>query len=152
MTTQEMLISRLVERFKGESQAAIARRVGISATRFNNYALGTRKMDDDAIIGCATALGIDPKKALAAHNAEHASTARAQAFWKKLSTAAALLLTALPFRADAYFSGVSANPAHDMNGSSPFIHYAQWRARLRQMFTRSRNPSPVRLQRLAASS
>lgn len=94
MTTQAELIAALRRKFK-EPDAAIARRVGLSQQRFNNYAASRRTMDDDAVIGCATALGIDPQEALASHRAETAATPRERAFWRRFGAAAALALCAV---------------------------------------------------------
>lgn len=94
MATQSDLIAALRRKFP-EPDAAIARRVGLSQQRFNNYAAGRRSMDDDAVIGCAQALGIDAKEALAAHRAETAHTTRERAFWRRLGAAASVAAVAL---------------------------------------------------------
>lgn len=109
MTTQEMLLNQLKERFPGETQTALAKRAGISVQRFNNYLQGIRTMDSDAIIGCATALGLDPRPLVQGHNADTAKTARERAFWKRMATAASvagLCLVQL-----AFFSPAQAAPA-----------------------------------------
>ena len=94
--TQEKLISAMRARFVGESEAAIARHAGLTPQRWNNYTQANRRMDDDAILGCAKALELDPLKTLAAHHTEMARTARERAFWQRwAATVAAAAL--LPF-------------------------------------------------------
>lgn len=88
MTTQERLIEGLRQAFPAESQAALARRAGLSVQRFNNYCTGIRTMDVDAVIGCAQALGWDVRKAVADHEIETAPTPRVKALWRKLAATA----------------------------------------------------------------
>ena len=96
MRTQEKLISAMRARFAGESEAAIARHAGLTPQRWNNYTQANRRMDDDAILGCAKALGLEPLKTLAAHHSELARTPRERAFWQ--GWAAAIAAAALiPF-------------------------------------------------------
>ena len=89
MNTQAKLVAALREHFQGDSDAAIARRVGLSQQRFSNYATGVRTMDDDAIIGCANVLNLDARTTLAAHRAETAHTERERQFWRRIGKAAA---------------------------------------------------------------
>lgn len=96
-TTQEMLIDAMRTSFAGQSDAAIARLAGLSPQRWNNYTQGRSRMDDDAIIGCAKALGRDTKRAVLEHRADHARTTRERAFWQRLASAAVIVLAlALP--------------------------------------------------------
>lgn len=94
MTTQENLIEGLRQAFPAESQAALARRAGLSVQRFNNYCTGIRTMDVDAVIGCAQALGWDVRKAVADHEIETAPTPRVKALWRKLAATAMVLTIA----------------------------------------------------------
>lgn len=95
MKTQEKLISALQEAFPGDSQAALARRAGLSVQRFNNYVTGIRTMDVDAVIGCAEALGWNIRETVSAHEIETAPTPRVKAYWKKLASTVAGLLCAV---------------------------------------------------------
>lgn len=88
MTTQENLIEGLKAAFPEDSQAALARRAGLSVQRFNNYCTGIRTMDVDAVIGCAQALGWDVRKAVADHEIETAPSPRVKALWRKLAATA----------------------------------------------------------------
>lgn len=97
MTTQQRLLAALAAAHPGASQAALARIAGLSQQRFNNYATGNRRMDDDAVIGCATALGWDVREAVATHRADLAGTERARRFWKRVSAAAAVAGIAIMF-------------------------------------------------------
>lgn len=109
MKTQEELIAGVRARLTGLSEAEIARRLELTPQRWHNYQKGLRAMDDDAIIGCATLLGLDARKLIAAHNAEQAPTPRARTFWLRLSTAAQLAgLTATSTYALARPAWVSA--------------------------------------------
>lgn len=113
MTTQEKLIEGLRNAFPNESQAALARRAGLSVQRFNNYCTGIRTMDVDAVIGCAQALGWDVRKAVADHEIETAPTPRVKALWRKLAATAMVVtiaagMTATPTAARA--SGVNESP------------------------------------------
>lgn len=93
MNTQDRLLEALQKKFPSDSQAALARRCGLSGQRFNNYMQGIRTMDVDAVIGCAQALGWDIRATVAAHEMETAPTARVKALWKAVAgTAMALLL------------------------------------------------------------
>lgn len=95
MTTQEKLIEGLKAAFPDESQAALARRAGLSVQRFNNYCTGIRTMDVDAVIGCAQALGWDIRKSVADHEIETAPSPRVKALWRKLAaTAMVMAITA----------------------------------------------------------
>ncbi len=109
MTTQEKLIDAMQAAFPGESQAALARRAGLSVQRFNNYVTGIRTMDVDAVIGCAQALGWDIRETVAAHELETAPTPRVKAYWKKLASTAAVFLCAIGF------SFPSAGKDHSFN-------------------------------------
>ncbi len=102
MTTQEKLIEGLRQAFPSESQAALARRAGLSVQRFNNYCTGIRTMDVDAVIGCAQALGWDVRKAVADHEIETAPTPRVKALWRKLAATAMVVTIA---------TGIAASPA-----------------------------------------
>lgn len=95
MAVQERLISELRARYPGESDSAIARRAGIKQARFSNYVQGLRSMDDDAVIGCAEALGIDPVPLVKQHRAERARTKREAQFWTKVATVTAVALCAI---------------------------------------------------------
>lgn len=119
MKTQETLINALRNAFPEVSQAELARRAGLSASRFNNYALGVRTMDDDAVIGCAQALGLDAKALLAKHHVEHAATERERAFWRKLGAVATVAAIAL-------FHPVSDLHAESLTSAQP-MHYAKFR-------------------------
>lgn len=127
MTTQEKLIEGMRIAFPGESQAALARRAGLSVQRFNNYCTGIRTMDVDAVIGCAQALGWDIRATVAAHEIETAPTPRVKAMWRKFAGAGMALVIgvglASPAHVQASETGVSA---------APFIHYAKWRNCLRR--------------------
>jgi len=92
MTTQEKLIEAMKAAFPEESQAALARRAGLSVQRFNNYCTGIRSMDVDAVIGCAQALGWDIRATVAAHEIETAPSPRVKAMWRKLITSTAALM------------------------------------------------------------
>jgi hypothetical protein len=120
MTTQQRLVTALRAQFEGESDAAIARRVGLSQQRFHNYANSSRTMDDDAIIGCATALGIDVRKTLAAHRSETSHTERERHFWRKLGTAAAVACVALLFRENPDHASLALLAAMPLD----WMHYA----------------------------
>lgn len=91
MTTQEKLIAGLQAAFPDDSQAALARRAGLSVQRFNNYVTGIRTMDVDAVIGCAQVLGWDIRETVASHEMETAPTPRVKAYWRKFASTAALL-------------------------------------------------------------
>ncbi len=95
MTTQEKLIEALKTAFPEESQAALARRAGLSVQRFNNYCTGIRTMDVDAVIGCAQALGWDVRKAVADHEIETAPSPRVKALWRKLAATAMVMAISL---------------------------------------------------------
>ena len=99
-TTQARLIAALREAFPTLSQAEIARRAGLSQQRFNNYANGQRRMDDDAVIGCATLLGWNVQDTVAQHRADSAETDRARRFWRRLGAAAAVAGFALVLPAE----------------------------------------------------
>ena len=88
MTTQNRLIAALLAAFPDASQADIARKCGLSPPRFNNYTQGSRSMDDDAVIGCARALGMDARALVAEHRADVAKTERERRFWRKLQSVA----------------------------------------------------------------
>lgn len=92
MNVQNFLIEQLIQRFDTESNTQIAKRAGLSQPRFAQYKSGVRTMDDDAVIGCATALGIDPEPLVKRHREETARTSREKAFWRRMATAAALFL------------------------------------------------------------
>jgi transcriptional regulator with XRE-family HTH domain len=100
MAVQEWLVSELRQKFAGESDSAIARRAGLKQARFSNYVQGTRSMDDDAVIGCAEALGVDPVPLVKQHRAELARTRREAAFWRNVATVA-LCAIALPYLIDS---------------------------------------------------
>lgn len=108
MKTQEKLISALQEAFPGDSQAALARRAGLSVQRFNNYVTGIRTMDVDAVIGCAEALGWNIRETVSAHEIETAPTPRVKAYWKKLASTVAGLLCAITFALGASPSSAAA--------------------------------------------
>lgn len=115
MTTQEKLIEGLKAAFPDESQAALARRAGLSVQRFNNYCTGIRTMDVDAVIGCAQALGWDIRKSVADHEIETAPSPRVKALWRKLAATAMVVaisagIGATPTAAKA--SGFEASPVY----------------------------------------
>lgn len=89
--TQEKLIQALAAKYPSETQAGIARLVGLSPQRYNNYVMGIRQMDVDAVIGCAQALGWDIRPTVADHMKESASTPRERNLWRQLATTAATL-------------------------------------------------------------
>ena len=91
MTTQEKLIAALFAAFPGESETQVAKRCGLSISRFSNYKLGKRAMDVDAVIGCAQVLGWDIRTTVAQHEIEVAPTPRVKALWKDFGRAATLL-------------------------------------------------------------
>lgn len=128
MTTQEKLIEAMKIAFPDESQAALARRAGLSVQRFNNYCTGIRSMDVDAVIGCAQALGWDIRATVAAHEIETAPSPRVKAMWRKLITSTAALLLVigsaigLPAKA-SNFDAISQAQIHA--DISQHIHYAK---------------------------
>jgi len=126
MTTQEQLIEGMKASFPGESQAALARRAGLSVQRFNNYCTGIRTMDVDAVIGCAQALGWDVRKMVSAHEIETAPTPRVKAMWRKLAASAATLALAVGLALPQPAQGAESG-----NNAAPSIHYAKSRIRKR---------------------
>lgn len=90
MSVQGELIGKLLVKFGSKKEAAAA--AGLSLSRFSNYFHENRSMDDDAVIGCAEALGLDPVPLIHAHKAEVASTSREASFWKRMGSAAAVVL------------------------------------------------------------
>jgi len=111
MTTQEKLIEGLKAAFPDESQAALARRAGLSVQRFNNYCTGIRTMDVDAVIGCAQALGWDIRKSVADHEIETAPSPRVKALWRKLAATAMVLAIAVGFGGTPTAATASPGPA-----------------------------------------
>lgn len=98
MNTQQRLLTALKDRFPGDSDSAIARRAGLTPQRFANYTSGQRRMDDDAVIGCAALLELEVAEILAQHRADHATTPRERNFWRKFGAAASVALAvALPW-------------------------------------------------------
>lgn len=127
-----MLLAAMAERFPNESQAGLARRAKLQPPRYNNYVQGIRHMDDDAIIGCAQALGLDAKELVFRHRAELADTDRTRSLWRRVSAAAVLVLTlgAAPhFDASASVSGSQA------------MHYAKWRRKLARFLVGCLSPN-----------
>lgn len=128
MTTQEKLIAALQAAFPEESQAALARRAGLSVQRFNNYVTGIRTMDVDAVIGCAQALGWDIRENVATHELETAPTPRVKAYWRKLAGTAAMVLCAIGFSGampgKAYAVSVSKSEISREIGSMPIMSKA----------------------------
>ncbi|MFN6509607.1 helix-turn-helix domain-containing protein [Xanthomonas translucens] len=92
MTTQEKLIEAMKMAFPNESQAGLARKAGLGVQRYNNYVVGVRKMDVDAVIGCAQALGWDVRATVADHLLEVAESPREKALWKRVAATAAVFL------------------------------------------------------------
>ncbi len=95
MSVQESLIAQLIERFGTENYTDIARRAGLSGPRFAQYRAGTRSMDDDAVIGCALTLGLEPDALVKQHRVETARTARERKVWQRIATAAGLGIIAV---------------------------------------------------------
>lgn len=114
MGVQGELIGKLLVKFGSKKEAAAA--AGLSLSRFSNYFHENRSMDDDAVIGCAEALGLDPVPLIHAHKAEVASTSREASFWKRMGSAAAVVIvltaTLLPG------VGTGSASAHAQTGSS----------------------------------
>ena len=121
MNTQDRLIEALQKQFPEDSQAALARRCGLSVQRFNNYVQGIRTMDVDAVIGCAQALGWDIRATVAAHEIETAPTPRVKALWKAVAGGAMALVLgvglALPAHAQAVETGYSSDSVYIMRNS-----------------------------------
>jgi transcriptional regulator with XRE-family HTH domain len=123
VTVQSELIAALAAKFPGDSQSALAKRAGLSQQRFNNYALGLRTMDVDAVIGCAQVLGLDIRSLVNRHLGETAATPRVRAYWRRLATTAGVVALgcalSLQARAEAYSAPALSMPGD--GGSAMYI-------------------------------
>lgn len=132
MSVQIELIGQLLVRYGTKKEAAIA--AGLSLSRFSNYFHDHRKMDDEAVIGCAEALGLDPAPLVYKHNAEIATSERALSFWRKAAGSSLALLAMLVVLGATTLPGVGmqdaqagAKGAQTGTQSVQAMHYAKFR-------------------------
>lgn len=143
--------TELLDKFKKAkslaTDMAAADYLGIGRAAVSAWRTVGKQAGAGSIARMCDATGEDAGAWLARVESERAKSQEDRKVWatlaKRLGTAAAILLTILPFRADAYFSAISDAAAGNLNGSRPFIHYAQLIRLLRRMFTGSRNLSPA---------
>ena len=86
----------LIDKYKAkmglETDYAAAKKLRIHPNRFSNYRCGVSHADDKMAIMLADALELDRLKTIALINADRAKDSTDRIFWKKIATAAALVL------------------------------------------------------------
>jgi predicted transcriptional regulator len=92
MTHTLELINRLKRLRKITSNYAVAKELGISQSTLSNYESGASHADDRIAVMLADALKIDRFQTIAQINAERAKKPEERAFWKKIASAAVLIL------------------------------------------------------------
>lgn len=113
-----------------ESYAQLAPRLGVSKAAISHYATGKR-VPQAWVVAAALKLQGDatPEKSAAQILRDAAVTSEERAFWKRMASAAAVvlavLLTGAPIRADAYVSGMERATTGVSESAVRSIHYAQ---------------------------
>lgn len=140
MQTQEKLIAAVREKMAGNSDAAIAKALGLSPQRWNNYTQRNRAMNDDAVIGCAVLLDLEPARMVAAHRADLSQTPRERNFWRRIGAAAVLagvssaaLPCPAPMAANAYTATV-AGIIESINRRGSDVYYVKCAAKILRFF------------------
>lgn len=140
MQTQEKLIAAVREKMAGSSDAAIAKALGLSPQRWNNYTQRNRAMNDDAVIGCAVLLDLEPARIVAAHRADLSQTPRERNFWRRIGAAAVLagvssaaLPCPAPVAANAYTATVPGM-LEGINSRGSGVYYVKCAAKILRFF------------------
>jgi predicted transcriptional regulator len=88
--------SELIDRLKVlkgiESDYAVAEDLGITRAAISSYRRGLSHADDRIAVLLADAIGVDRLKTIARINADRAKKAEDRAFWKRIATAAGVVL------------------------------------------------------------
>lgn len=110
--------NELLDKFKTKnhlaSDYAAAKALGIAQQSLTNYRSGVSHADDRVAVLLADALGLDRFRTIARIQSERAKKAEERAFWKRLSTAAAILL--------AVYTSMMPAPG---NAASASVHILQ---------------------------
>jgi len=119
-------IDRAAHKLNGASDYAIAKRIGCRPSALSRYRKRPAStMDDQAAIGIAEILGLDPLQVIADQQAERAKNAKARDFWKQFAAAAAAIMALF------FISDLSINTTAYIKKAQTVenIHYANsmWR-------------------------
>lgn len=87
------LIDQYKARLKIPSDYAAAKALGVSQSAMSNYRNSVSHADDRVCIVLAEALDLDPLQTIARVNVDRSRTEKDKAFWRKYSSAAAVLLS-----------------------------------------------------------
>jgi len=92
VSTTSDLIDQLKIKLSIESDYSIAEFLGVTRAAISSYRRGISHADDRIAVLIADALSIDRMRTIARINADRAKKSEDRAFWKRIASAAALLL------------------------------------------------------------
>lgn len=121
-----------------ESNAEVARALGLSRAAMTKYYNGERIIDDYTAARVAEVLGIDPLTVIAQANAEREKDGEKRQFWERLAHAVVVVLTC----GSLFFSGADIAQADQGVTSATPMQYKLSRFRTARNARRSRLAGP----------